>query len=158
MPVPSGSVWAGDVDFYQKILVGQGAFAAYLPAREGEAYTASDDYFGGQAVWVDFSDWQAQIPGVTYGIFTNEADAAVTAALPGLVAGGSIDEPIAAIDAQIAQQIQHRFGFRSAVFTPEGFQLNGRSVKIRGLNRHQSFPYQGYALGRAAQERDAEIL
>jgi lactose/L-arabinose transport system substrate-binding protein len=100
------TVWAGDVDFYQKILVGQGAFAAYLPAREGPAYTASDDYFGGQAVWADFSDWQAKIPGVNYGIFTNEADAAVTAALPGLVAGGSIDEAIAAIDAQIAQQIQ----------------------------------------------------
>ncbi len=100
------TVWAGDVDFYQKILVGQGAFSSYLPARDGEAYMASDDYFGGQAVWASFSDWQAQIPGVNYGIFTNEADAAVTAQLPGLVAGGSIDDAIAAIDAQVAQQIQ----------------------------------------------------
>ena len=100
------TVWAGDVDFYQKILVGQGAFSSYLPARDGAAYMASDDYFGGQAVWASFSDWQAQIPGVNYGIFTNEADAAVTAQLPGLVAGGSIDDAILAIDAQIAQQIQ----------------------------------------------------
>ena len=51
-----------------------------------------------------------------------------------------------------------RFGFRAAEFTPEGFRLNGRPLKLRGLNRHQSFPYAGYALGRAAQERDAEIL
>ena len=51
-----------------------------------------------------------------------------------------------------------RFGFRSVAFTPEGFRLNGQPLKIRGLNRHQSFPYAGYALGRAAQERDAEIL
>ena len=50
------------------------------------------------------------------------------------------------------------FGFRTAEFTPEGFKLNGRLLKLRGLNRHQSFPYSGYALGRAAQERDAEIL
>lgn len=100
------TIWAGDADFYQKILVGQGAFAAYLPARDGAAYTASDDYFGGQAVWANFSDWQAKIPGVNYGIFTNEADAAVVAQLPGLVAGGSIDDAIVAIDAQIAQQIQ----------------------------------------------------
>ena len=100
------TVWAGDVDFYQKILVGQGAFSSYLPARDGEAYSASDEYFGGQAVWASFSDWQAQIPGVNYGIFTNEADAAVTAQIPGLVAGGDIDEAIAAIDAQVAQQIQ----------------------------------------------------
>ena len=50
------------------------------------------------------------------------------------------------------------FGFRSAEFTADGFLLNGKPLKIRGLNRHQSFPYSGYALGRAAQERDAEIL
>ena len=100
------TVWAGDVDFYQKILVGQGAFAAYLPARDGAAYTASDEYFGGQAVWANFSDWQAKIPGVNYGIFTNEADAAIVVQIPGLVAGGNIDEAIAAIDAQITQQMQ----------------------------------------------------
>ncbi len=51
-----------------------------------------------------------------------------------------------------------RFGFRSAEFTSDGFKLNGKPLKIRGLNRHQSFPYAGYALGRAAQEKDAEIL
>ncbi|TPW28216.1 glycoside hydrolase family 2 protein [Martelella alba] len=51
-----------------------------------------------------------------------------------------------------------RFGFRDIAFTPEGFSLNGRPLKLRGLNRHQSFPYVGYALGRAAQIRDAEIL
>jgi lactose/L-arabinose transport system substrate-binding protein len=100
------TVWAGDVDFYQKILVGQGAFGAYLPARDGEAYSASDDYFGGQSVWADFSNWQAQIPPVNYGIFTNEVDAAITAQLPGLIAGGSIDDAITAIDAQVAQMIQ----------------------------------------------------
>ncbi len=50
------------------------------------------------------------------------------------------------------------FGFRTVEFTPDGFKLNGKLLKLRGLNRHQSFPYVGYALGRAAQERDAEIL
>ena len=47
---------------------------------------------------------------------------------------------------------------RAAAFAPDGFRLNGRLLKLRGLNRHQSFPYTGYAMGRAAQERDAEIL
>lgn len=50
------------------------------------------------------------------------------------------------------------FGFRTAQFTPEGFFLNGKPLKIRGLNRHQSWPYTGYAMGKRAQERDAEIL
>ncbi|MEP7241548.1 MAG: glycoside hydrolase family 2 TIM barrel-domain containing protein [Devosia sp.] len=51
-----------------------------------------------------------------------------------------------------------RFGFRSAEFTDQGFLLNGRKLKLRGLNRHQSYPYAGYGLGRSAQEQDAEIL
>jgi beta-galactosidase len=57
-----------------------------------------------------------------------------------------------------ADSIAHSFGFRTAEFTPDGFRLNGRPVKLIGLNRHQSFPYAGYGLGRAAQEQDAEIL
>ena len=55
-------------------------------------------------------------------------------------------------------EASYRFGFRTAEFTTDGFKLNGRVLKLRGLNRHQSFPYVGYALGRSAQERDAEIL
>ncbi|TRL42710.1 glycoside hydrolase family 2 protein [Rhizobium straminoryzae] len=50
------------------------------------------------------------------------------------------------------------FGFRTAEFTVDGFKLNGKPLKIRGLNRHQAWPYSGYAMGRRAQERDAEIL
>ena len=51
-----------------------------------------------------------------------------------------------------------RFGFRSAEFTTDGFKLNGKLLKLRGLNRHQSFPYSGYAMGKSAQVQDAEIL
>ena len=54
--------------------------------------------------------------------------------------------------------INERFGFRSAEFNKNGFMLNGNSLKIRGLNRHQSYPYVGYALGKSAQHKDAEIL
>ena len=51
-----------------------------------------------------------------------------------------------------------RFGFREVSFTTAGFHLNGAALKLRGLNRHQSFPHAGYALGKAAQVKDAEIL
>ncbi|MBN9317197.1 MAG: extracellular solute-binding protein [Devosia sp.] len=100
------TVWGKDVDFYQKILINQGALGSLLAAREGEAFKASDAFFGGQAVWQNFSDWLAAIPGVNYGIFTNEADAAVIAQIPALKDGGDIDAAIAAIDAQVKQQTQ----------------------------------------------------
>jgi len=54
--------------------------------------------------------------------------------------------------------LTQRFGFRTALFTPDGFLLNGRPLKLRGLNRHQSWPHTGYAMGRRAQEKDADIL
>ena len=99
-------VWGKDADFYQKILVGQGALGSLLSAREGAAYKASDPFFGGEATWQNFSTWLGQIPGVNFGIFTNEADAAVSAQVPALVKGGSVDDAIAAIDAQLKQQMQ----------------------------------------------------
>lgn len=49
-------------------------------------------------------------------------------------------------------------GFRHAVFRGDGFWLNGRRLKLRGLNRHQSWPYAGYAMPDAMQRMDAEIL
>jgi lactose/L-arabinose transport system substrate-binding protein len=100
------TIWAGDVDFYQKILVGQGAVGSWLKAREGEAYTSSDEFFGGQPVWQDFSTWLAQVPDVDYGIFTSEVDSAISAQLPTIAEGGDIDAAIQAINAQALQAMQ----------------------------------------------------
>ncbi|HLP67328.1 MAG TPA: glycoside hydrolase family 2 TIM barrel-domain containing protein [Rhizobium sp.] len=55
-------------------------------------------------------------------------------------------------------KVKQRFGFRTARFTPDGFLLNDKPLKLRGLNRHQSWPHTGYAMGRRAQEKDADIL
>ena len=54
--------------------------------------------------------------------------------------------------------IKTSIGFRTAEFTSKGFMLNGKPLKILGLNRHQAYPFEGYAMGRRAQEKDAEIL
>ncbi|MFV0380222.1 MAG: glycoside hydrolase family 2 protein [Anaerorhabdus sp.] len=51
-----------------------------------------------------------------------------------------------------------RTGFREVEFKDDGFYLNGSKIKLRGLNRHQSFPYVGYAMPKNAQEKDADIL
>jgi beta-galactosidase len=51
-----------------------------------------------------------------------------------------------------------RIGFREARYTPTGFMLNGERVKLRGLNRHQTFPYVGGAMPARVQRKDAWIL
>ena len=54
--------------------------------------------------------------------------------------------------------VETRIGFRRAEWKSDGFYLNGRKLKLLGLNRHQSFPYVGYAMPRSMQRLDAEIL
>ncbi len=52
-----------------------------------------------------------------------------------------------------------RFGFRSAEFTTDqGFLLNGKPLKLFGLNRHQTYPYIGAAAPARLQRMDADIL
>lgn len=53
---------------------------------------------------------------------------------------------------------ERRIGFREARFTDQGFSLNGKIIKLRGLDRHQTFPFVGQAMPGRVQRRDAEIL
>lgn len=59
---------------------------------------------------------------------------------------------------ELLDRIHTTFGFRSAEWKKDGFYLNGRKLKIVGLNRHQSFPYIGYAAPASLQRFDAELL
>ncbi len=51
-----------------------------------------------------------------------------------------------------------RVGFRTVEFRADGFYLNGKKSFLRGLNRHQCFPYIGYAAPAHLQREDARIL
>ena len=61
-------------------------------------------------------------------------------------------------DNTILDETETRFGIREAVFKKDGFYHNGRKLRIRGLNRHQSFPYVGYAMPKSMQRLDADLL
>ena len=51
-----------------------------------------------------------------------------------------------------------KVGFRTAEFKADGFYLNGKKTFLRGLNRHQCWPYVGYAVPEKLQREDARIL
>ena len=59
---------------------------------------------------------------------------------------------------EIIDHFDTQIGFREAKFTPEGFYLNGKHLKLRGLDRHQTFPFVGQAMPARVQKRDAWIL
>ena len=58
----------------------------------------------------------------------------------------------------ILDEDTRRIGFREAMFTDHGFSLNGRIIKLRGLDRHQTFPFAGQAMPARVQRQDAKIL
>jgi beta-galactosidase len=58
----------------------------------------------------------------------------------------------------VTDEETRRIGFREATFTDHGFSLNGRILKLRGLDRHQTFPFVGQAMPARAQRQDAKIL
>ncbi|MEG1527963.1 MAG: glycoside hydrolase family 2 TIM barrel-domain containing protein [Clostridia bacterium] len=62
------------------------------------------------------------------------------------------------LDGKVIDSKNLSFGFRDCKFTKEGFFLNGKKIKLRGLNRHQSYAYVGYAMPKRAQEQDAKFL
>ena len=49
-------------------------------------------------------------------------------------------------------------GFRNVEWRSDGFYLNGKKVKLRGINRHQSYAYVGYAMPGSVQREDVLIL
>ena len=59
---------------------------------------------------------------------------------------------------ELLDTVTTEFGFRTAQFKADGFYLNGKKLFIRGLDRHQCYPYIGYAAPRHLQEEDARIL
>ena len=59
---------------------------------------------------------------------------------------------------RVIDEDTRRVGFRDAVFTDHGFSLNGQIVKLRGLDRHQTFPFVGQAMPSRVQRKDADIL
>lgn len=62
------------------------------------------------------------------------------------------------VDGQPAHTSKTRIGFREAKFTIDGFFLNGKRLQLFGLNRHELYPYVGYAMPPRVMRKDAEIL
>ncbi|MGB6886281.1 MAG: glycoside hydrolase family 2 TIM barrel-domain containing protein [Candidatus Acidiferrum sp.] len=59
---------------------------------------------------------------------------------------------------ELIDKDKRTIGFREAQFTDHGFELNGKVIKLRGLDHHQTFPFVGQAMPGRPQRSDARIL
>ena len=122
----------------------------------------------GASVAVELRDGDATIASATAAVPVREAgQVTVTATLDGLgdIALWDVDDPnlytVAAtltVDGIPVHDKRVRTGFREADFRLGGFYLNGRRLKIFGVNRHQHYPFAGAAMSDRAQRKDAEII
>ena len=51
-----------------------------------------------------------------------------------------------------------QIGIRHIEIGKDGFSINGEKMFLRGVNRHQEYPYVGYALSPNADYRDAKLI
>lgn len=60
-----------------------------------------------------------------------------------------------AVDGTVVDSRRERIGIRRIELGARGITINGQKLLLRGVNRHQEYPYIGNALSAQAQYRDA---
>ncbi|HSQ46018.1 MAG TPA: glycoside hydrolase family 2 TIM barrel-domain containing protein, partial [Lutibacter sp.] len=61
-------------------------------------------------------------------------------------------------DGRVVDQEITRIGIKTMKFVGQDFYLNGTKTFLRGVNRHQEYPFIGYALSDNANYRDAKKI
>lgn len=62
------------------------------------------------------------------------------------------------MDGRVIDTQWDRVGIREFVFKENQLYINGKKTFLRGVNRHQEYPYVGYAISDQAQMRDARLI
>jgi len=86
--------FAGSVELYETILPSSGALATYLPAGDSPVYSVPHEFFNGQAVYADITDYASKVPKVKYGIYNYEARDAIAVAISQVLNGRNIDDAL----------------------------------------------------------------
>lgn len=96
----------GSTEFYERFLLENGGVGSYIPAFSSEAYAKPSEFFGGQAIYSDFTKWSTEVPGISLGMYTQEAKDALKNELPNILAGSDLTQSLKNIQQLFEQQVQ----------------------------------------------------
>ncbi|GAB3056008.1 ABC transporter substrate-binding protein [Virgibacillus ainsalahensis] len=97
--------FASDIELYEDLVTEIGAIGTYTPANEAGTYGDEVEYFGGQAIYEDFSNWAEEIPEVNYGMHTYAISDMLATALQDYLNGGDLDTILEATQEQAENQL-----------------------------------------------------
>ena len=100
------STFGGSTEFYERFLNECGGVGSYIPAFSSETYAQTSEFFGNQAIYTDFTNWSTQIPGISLGMYTQEAKDALKNELPNMLQTGDISGTLERAQTLFEQQIQ----------------------------------------------------
>lgn len=100
------STFGSNEELYQDLITEIGAIGAFKPAVGGEAYQVEDEFFGGQLVYQDFSEWVEEIPQVNFGQNTYAIEDIIIVAMQEYLNGGDLDQVFENAQNQAETQIK----------------------------------------------------
>jgi lactose/L-arabinose transport system substrate-binding protein len=98
--------FGSNVDFYQTLNKEIGAIGTYLPAAQGDAYQATDEFFGGQKIIADFSKWTEEIPQVNFGLHTYAIEDILAVEAQNFIKGKDLDKMLEDAQKQAETQVK----------------------------------------------------
>ncbi|QDT67504.1 Beta-galactosidase [Planctomycetes bacterium MalM25] len=118
--------------------------AGLHPVGEGTAPLITHTISGSENEWSEFTTDSAEV--ISPDLWTHETPTLYTAVVE-LWRGERL------LEAQ-----QSRLGFTKVEATPKGFFLNGRSIKIKGVNRHEHHPDHGGYIPLESMVEDLRLM
>lgn len=98
--------FGSNADFYQTLVQEIGAIGTLKAAAEGEAYTAADEFFGGQKAIADLASWTEQIPNVNYGMHTYAIEDILVVEMQNFMNGTELQTALSNAQKQAETQIR----------------------------------------------------
>lgn len=93
--------FASNVDLMNQLAAGINLVSTLKTASTAENYGKGVDFYGGQEIFSDFSEWTNSVPSVNYGENTYAIEDMMTEAVQAIMGGADMDKTLADYQAQV---------------------------------------------------------